>query len=458
MLAFLDHLQYPFFQRTLVACIVVGAVCALFSTYVVLRRLVFATVALTQLSSAGLGLAALTGRAALPTSLAATIFGVGLLALVNPARKGRTDNVIALLYIGGWAASVLLFAVAERGDTEMAAILYGDILGVLATDIYAFLPVAVLVLALAIGLRKELLFVSFDPETASTYRLPVWLYDTVLFGVLGIVIVFAVKMLGLLLVFAFLVAPGTAALLYCRRMPSAMAWAAAFSAVMSLLGLATAAQWDLPPGPAVTAAGLVLLCLLWAVKLLAPLVPANRERRVRVRLDPEAVRVGLVVAAMVLVAGLAGALSGSIGAGRAHHGMSAVSHELGQPVVQAEATHPNSGATPEQSQSTPDAPDEGASDTLDYKQGIGDQLPNIDDLLGTEEAPPEPTANPEPARGARRDKPRELSTDAGDQPMRNAGAQEKPKAPRESAGTDRKSVHYSDEVGDDLPDSEKLLE
>jgi ABC-type Mn2+/Zn2+ transport system permease subunit len=228
--AILSQLHYDFFQRALLACLMVGVVCGLLSTYVVLRRLVFAAVALSQLSSAGLGIAALCAGVQLPalgflgayltpvpTSLATTLLGVGLLAFVQPGRRNRTDNLVALLYVGGWAVSILLYAVAERGDAEMAAILYGDILGVLMRDIYAFLPVAAVVALLILALGKELLFTSFDPETAATYRLPVWVYDVTFLTLLALVIVFAVKMLGLMLVFAYLVAPGTAALLFCRR-------------------------------------------------------------------------------------------------------------------------------------------------------------------------------------------------------------------------------------------------
>lgn len=329
-MAFFEHLQYAFFQNTLMACLLVGLVCGIFSTYVVLRRLVFAGVALTQLSSAGLGIAAVTGLAAVPTSLATTIFGVGLLGLVQPGRKARTDNLIALLYIGGWAASVLLFAVAQRGDSEMAAILYGDILGVLAADIVTFLPVAAVVLVLLLLLKKEMLFVSFDPETAATYRIPVWLYDVILFVTLGVTIVFATKMLGLLLVFAFLVAPGTAALMVCKRMSSALWFAAGFTVVMSIAGLSITASLDLPPGPGVTAAGLVLLGGVWLAKLVGQSVARAGEERTGWRLDSERARAIVLVLALVLVAGLSGALSTHIASERTedllHHGVHDHSH------------------------------------------------------------------------------------------------------------------------------------
>lgn len=338
MSVFLEHLQYPFFQRTLVACLMVGTVCGLLSTFVVLRRLVFAGVALTQLSSAGLGLAAVAGLPALPTSLATTVLGVGLLGVLRTSGRDRTDNLIALLYVGGWALSVLLFAVAQRGDSEMAAILYGDVLGVSAGDLLAFLPVALLIAALIAGLAKELLFASFDPETAETYRLPVWLYDTLMFAALGIAIVFAVKMLGLLLVFAFLVAPGTAALLFCRRLPSAMVWSVAFSVAMSVVGLAASARWDLPPGPAVTSVGLGLLLALSVLRFSLDRVPWGRNaRRLRI-IEPETARVTVLVAALVIVAGLAGSLSGRVGAGNA-------AAHLEHTAPQAESVSPSAAPT-----------------------------------------------------------------------------------------------------------------
>jgi len=366
MTTFLEHLQYPFFQRTLLACLLVGGACGLFSTFVVLRRLVFASVALTQLSSAGLGIAALTGLGALPTSLATTILGVGVLGMVRSNGKSRTDNFIALLYIGGWAASVLLFAIAERGDTEIAAILYGDILGVLARDIYAFIPVALIVAAVVIGLSKELLFVSFDPETAATYRIPVWLYDTLLFATLGIVIVFAVKMLGLLLVFAFLVAPGTAALLFCRRLPSATVFAVAFACVMAVVGLACAAGLDLPPGPAVTFAGLVLLGLLWCVRAAQRAVASGREGLPSRSTAPTMLRSAAVVLALMLIAVGLGAFAAHIGIGAHDHSADHNAQPVGQDATSA-ADAPGTG--------------DAADQATDYADSMGDELPNVEELL-----------------------------------------------------------------------------
>jgi ABC-type Mn2+/Zn2+ transport system permease subunit len=372
--AILSQLHYEFFQRALLACLMVGVVCGLLSTYVVLRRLVFAAVALSQLSSAGLGIAALCSGiqapvfgllgvylAPVPTSLAMTLLGVGLLAFVQPGRRTRTENLVALLYVGGWAFSILLYAVAQRGDAEMAAILYGDILGVLMRDIYAFAPVAAVVAVLVLVLGKELLFTSFDPETAATYRLPVWVYDVTFLSMLALVIVFAVKMLGLMLVFAYLVAPGTAALLFCKRMPGALLFAVVFAILMSLVGLGVAAALDLPPGPAVTAVGVVLLALAAGGQRAAGLL-RRPQGAPSIRLDTNALRVGVLVAVLVVVTAVASGLASHIGAERTAEHLS--EHEA--------AASPGSVAP---------AP------AVHFAPTVGDELPTTEDLLGQQEGP-----------------------------------------------------------------------
>ncbi|MBM3500437.1 MAG: metal ABC transporter permease [Armatimonadetes bacterium] len=393
MSAIIEQLHYGFFQRALVACLMVGTVCALLSAYVVLRRLVFTTVALTQLSSAGLGVSALAQglavRAGLlgllapylapvPTSLAMTLVGVGILALVQPGRRSRTDNLVALLYVGGWAASILLYAVAERGDTEMAAILYGDILGVMGRDLLYFAPVAAIVALLVLWLGKELLFTSFDPETAVTYRLPVWIYDVLFLSLLALVIVFAVKMLGLMLVFGYLVAPGTAALLVCRRMPPALAVAVVFAAAMSLFGLGVAAAWDLPPGPAVTAAGVALLLGIGLVRTVGAWVfrPAGRALP---GLQGETARVALLTAALLVATVVAAGLASHIGEART------ADHLEG---------HAPAGS-----------PDHHAPE-VQYAPHVEDELPDPEALLGgTGAATGSPPPAPRPSSGATRSGP-----------------------------------------------------
>ena len=420
-----DHLQYEFFQRVILACLLVGTICGLLSTYVVLRRLVFAAVALTQLSSAGLGIAVLGAQLAdrfgalapvapyllpLPTSLATTIIGVGILALVQPGRKARTDNLVALLYVGGWAVSILLFAIAERGDTEMAHILYGDILGVLMKDIYYFLPVAAVVVILTLMLGKELLFTSFDPETAATYRMPVWIYDVIFFTMLALVIVFAVKMLGLMLVFAYLVGPGTAALLFCKRMPPALVFSVVFAAVMSVSGLFVAAVYVLRPGPAVTATGFVLLLVLFIVQRAAQAISIP-EGGLLPRIEGNTARVVLLVAVLVFMTILAAALS--------HVGEE---HAVG--------SHASPGLQP--SSPAASADDHGAGQIgrpgdsgVEYAPTLGDELPDADDLLG------EPTE----------------ATPTDDEPP----------APEPDAEASDSGVEHAPTLGDELPDVEALL-
>ncbi len=320
-----EHMQYPFFQRVLLACVLVGTVCGVLSVYVVLRQLIFMGLAVTQLASVGLGVAALTGAPPLPSAVVAAFVGVVPLGLAGPRGSRRAENFVALLYMGAWAVSIILFALAERGNDEMTAILYGDILGVLMPDIYAFLPIFAVVILIHALLYKEILFSSFDPETATTQRINVKLYDMVLYLTIAAVVSFAVKMLGLLLVFSFLAAPGTVALLFAKRMRGAIGVAIAAALLMTIVGTAAASAYDLPPGPVVAAAGIAVLALAWpASRLWHSLDPEYQsELSLRTRRIGRAALVGslaLAVALFLLAVGLravALAQTSSAGAGQA---------------------------------------------------------------------------------------------------------------------------------------------
>lgn len=164
-----------------------------------------------------------------------------------------------------------------------------------------FAPVAAIIAVLVLALGKELLFTSFDPETAVTYRIPVWLYDVAFLAMLALVIVFATKMLGLMLVFAYLVAPGTASLMFCKRMPPALAFSVAFAAVMSLVGLGAAAIYDLPPGPAVTAMGVGLLLIAFLIRWVPHSVRNGWPVSVPA-LSGSGLRIAVIVGALIIMA------------------------------------------------------------------------------------------------------------------------------------------------------------
>jgi zinc transport system permease protein len=182
----------PFMQRALVVGLLVGGVCGFLGVYVVLRRMVFLGVALSQMSSAGVALTLLVGGSPLMGSAGLMLVGVALVSYPWAPRRVRQDAFVGVGYALSSALAVLLLAKSAHGEEHLLNLLFGNILLVGVADVRAT--------ALALGtvalfhalFAKEILFTSFDPISASAsgYRARTW--EALLYLSVGLTIAVAI--------------------------------------------------------------------------------------------------------------------------------------------------------------------------------------------------------------------------------------------------------------------------
>ena len=258
------------FREALYGALVIALACSVIGVYVVLRRIVFVGAALAQISSAGIALALwLTGAGlalgpvthptvmSLLLTLAAVMFFAG-------GTRGRVppDATIGVTYAVAAAVGILLIAKASHGEVH-DIFLSGNILGITRTDTLVLLAVAVPVLVLHALFYKELMFVSFDRETARTLGYNVRWWDLLLYLTLGIVIASAMQFAGVMLVFNFLVLPAVTGLLLSNTMRGMFFWSVTSALGAAFLGFSLSVPFDLPSGPAISAASGVIVLLAW---------------------------------------------------------------------------------------------------------------------------------------------------------------------------------------------------
>lgn len=262
------------FREALYGALVIGVTCAVLSTYVVLRRIVFVGAALAQLSSAGVALALwlsgvsafqAAGRHPAAISLLVTLLGALFFGLGGGRRLISSEASIGVTYAVAAAAGILFIAKAVHGEAH-DIFLQGNILGITRKDTVVLLAVGAPVLALHAVFFKEFLFVSFDRETARTlgYRVAAW--DLLLYFTLGVVITGAMQFAGVLLVFNFLVLPAVTGLLLSNTMRGTVAGAVASAVLAVGAGFFLSVPFDLPSAPAIIAVQGLLVLLAWIAR------------------------------------------------------------------------------------------------------------------------------------------------------------------------------------------------
>jgi len=263
----LDPLQFNFIVRALAAAIIVGVICSVLGTYVVLRGMAFFGDALAHTILPGVVVAYLLGW---PLAIGALITGVlaalGIGALTERGAL-KEDTAIGVVFAGMFALGIALLSMSSSYTVDLAHFLFGNLLGVSQTDLFWTLGLGALVLLTVFLFYKEFLLISFDPVLATTLRLPTTFLRYLLLVLIAITIVTALQVVGIALMLAMFVTPAATASLLTRRLPTMMAVSAFIGAFSGVVGVYASYHLNVASGAAVVLIATLIFALVF---LLAP--------------------------------------------------------------------------------------------------------------------------------------------------------------------------------------------
>jgi manganese/iron transport system permease protein len=220
--AILEPLRYDFFLRALLASSLVGLICAVVGTYVVLKGISFIGDGISHAAFPGIvGAFMLQG----PYYLGAAVAAVGTaLAIGFVSRRGflRMDTAIGVLFAGTFALGVFMFSLIQGYVADLFSFLFGNVLAISPTDLVALIVLGSVVLGAVLVLWKELLYATFDPLGAQASGIRVGLLEYVFLTIVALAIVVSLQAVGIILVVAMLVTPAATAQLLTSRFGSMM--------------------------------------------------------------------------------------------------------------------------------------------------------------------------------------------------------------------------------------------
>lgn len=255
-----------FMQHALIASALIGTACAFLGVYIVLKRIVFFSAAVAQISTAGMALAFLLGLNPTFVSLLVTLLAVVLFALKPSNDRIPPDSLLGISYIGAFALGILFIAKAAQGSEELQHLLQGNILTITAGQIYLLLGTFLFVGIIHLLFYRQFIFIAYDPAMAQTQGYHVTVWNLLLYFTLGLMISLGIKVSGVLLIFSFLVMPAVTGLLLARRMQHIFIIAILSSLTSVVSGLYFSFRLDLPSGPTIVAVLLILLVLSFLVR------------------------------------------------------------------------------------------------------------------------------------------------------------------------------------------------
>lgn len=244
---FLEPLQYSFMVNAVVVSIVVGVACAILSCFLVLKGWSLLGDAISHAVLPGVVLAYLIG---IPLGLGAFVFAmlsVILIGFIKNNTKIKEDAVMGIVFTTLFAFGLMLISVIVS-SVDLTHVIFGEVLGI--SDASARYTAAILALASAVVLafRRTFLVFCFDPTHAQSVGLPVAFIHYAFLTLLAIVITGSIQTVGIVLVIAMLITPGSTAFLLTKRFSTMLQIAVAISVTSALVGAYSSYYFDIATG------------------------------------------------------------------------------------------------------------------------------------------------------------------------------------------------------------------
>jgi zinc transport system permease protein len=251
----LEALSLPFFQRVLIAGLLVSITCGIIGTYVVAKRITSISGGVSHAAFGGVGLGYLMG---FDPMLGAAGFALATgLAIGLAYRRLRSglDTLISMVWAVGMALGMLFIAATPGYTPDLTSYLFGSLLFVPWSYVGVVAVLDLVVIAAATLLYKEFQAVTFDEEFAEVTGVPAEAIFLLLLALSSLAIVTLIRVVGVILAIALLTVPAAVGRQWADSLKRMMAIAVVVSAGSTMAGLlgsywlSSAAHVSAPPGP-----------------------------------------------------------------------------------------------------------------------------------------------------------------------------------------------------------------
>lgn len=250
---FHDLMNYAFLQKAFITSVMVGIICGVIGSFIVLRGMALMGDAISHAVLPGVAISYMLSinyfYGAVLTGVL-TAFGIGA---ISQNSRIKSDSAIGIVFSAFFALGIILITKA-RSATDLTQILFGNVLSVRDSDMWITLVIGAVVIGTVALFFKELLISSFDETMAAAYGLNTRFIHYAIMFLLTLVTVASLQTVGVILVVSMLITPASAAYLLTNRLSTMVFLASFFGALSAVIGLYFSFLYNMPSGPVIALA------------------------------------------------------------------------------------------------------------------------------------------------------------------------------------------------------------
>lgn len=269
----LEPFQFTFMVNAILVATIVAVPCALLSVFLVLKGWALMGDAMSHAVFPGVVVAYIIGIPFAIGAFVAGLFCAVATGYLDDNSRIKRDTIMGIVFSGMFGAGLVLY-VSIQSEVHLDHILFGDMLGISASDIGQTSAIA-LIITLIVGLKwRDFVLHAFDPHQAKASGLRCGLLHYGLLCMIALTIVATLKAVGIILSISLLIAPGAIALLLTRRFVRALLLAVGIAVSCSFAGVWLSFYLDSAPAPTIV----VLFSALFVITFVGTSVRDSRTQ------------------------------------------------------------------------------------------------------------------------------------------------------------------------------------
>ncbi len=209
----LDILAYEFMQRAIISGVVIAVACSTLGLFLVLRRYSLFGDVLAHTALSGIAVGIFLNVYPLITALLTSMLAsIGITKMKSSARLSG-DTLIAMLLIGSLAVAIVMLSASNGLNVNLLSYLFGSILLIRYEDMIVTIIASIAVIAYVTANRDKLLYITMDEEQARLSGLNVQVMNYIFMALASIIVILAIRLVGVLLVSSLIVLPNIAGIM-----------------------------------------------------------------------------------------------------------------------------------------------------------------------------------------------------------------------------------------------------
>ena len=240
--------QYQFMQRAFIAAVLVSIACGIVGTYVVIKRIVSLSGAISHAAFGGVGLGYFLGvnpvLAAIPFSIVSAM-GIGT---IRDRVKVSEDTAIGILWSLGMAIGIIFINLTPGNAPDLFSYLFGSILTIDNSDLYIMFILDLIIIVTVFLFQREFLAISFDEEFSKVLGVPTEFIYMLLLSMVALSVVVLIKVVGVILIIALLSIPAAISKQFTYDIKKLMLFSVITGIILTVVGLLLSYIFNLASG------------------------------------------------------------------------------------------------------------------------------------------------------------------------------------------------------------------